>query len=185
MRYVRGGARGRAATGGGVVERQLPARCSRPPGIDDLFEARDRRASSPSSEHLRGQAGAGHVPRRRARRSASSRARRRCSRTRSPGSRPGAPGDFGYVVGVDRVGPGRRAARARRRRRGRGPGGAARRTHDRARRLRGRAVGGARDARSTSTCWPRPSRCSRCPTATSACAATSTRASRTACPAPT
>ena len=43
----------------------------------------------------------------------------------------------------------------------------------------------ARDARSTSTCWPRPSRCSRCPTATSACAATSTRASRTACPAPT
>ena len=40
-------------------------------------------------------------------------------------------------------------------------------------------------AASTSTCWPRPSRCSRCPTATSACAATSTRASRTACPAPT
>ena len=31
----------------------------------------------------------------------------------------------------------------------------------------------------------RPSRCSRCPTGTSGCAATSTRASRTACPAPT
>ena len=36
-----------------------------------------------------------------------------------------------------------------------------------------------------SACWRRPSRCSRSPTATSACAATSTRASRTACPAPT
>ena len=33
-----------------------------------------------------------------------------------------------------------------------------------------------------STCWPSPSRCSRCPTGTSACAATSTRATRTALP---
>ena len=39
--------------------------------------------------------------------------------------------------------------------------------------------------RSTSTGWPRPSRCSRCPTATSAGAATWTRASRTACRAAT
>ncbi len=33
--------------------------------------------------------------------------------------------------------------------------------------------------------WRRPSRCSRCPTGTSDCGATSTRANRTACRAPT
>ena len=85
-------------------------------GIDDLFEARDRRrrrrARAPA-----GQAGARHVPRRRARRSASSRRRRPCSRTRWPGSQAGRGGHFGYVVGVDRVGQARGAARARRRRR--------------------------------------------------------------------
>ena len=43
----------------------------------------------------------------------------------------------------------------------------------------------ARDAASTSTCSRRRSRCSRSPTGTSASAATSTRASRTGCPAPT
>ena len=35
---------------------------------------------------------------------------------------------------------------------------------------------------STCRCWPSPSRCSRWPTATSACAGTSTRATRTRCP---
>ena len=73
--------------------------------------------SSARAEHLHGQAGARHVPRRGAEARGRAGARPRCSRTRSPASRPGRAGDFGYVVGVDRVGPGRGAARARRRRR--------------------------------------------------------------------
>ena len=56
---------------------------------------------------------------------------------------------------------------------------------DRAPGVPGRAVGGPRDRACTWTTWPRPSRCSRWPTATSGCAATSTRASPTASPAPT
>ena len=50
--------------------------------------------------------------------SASTRRRPPSSRTRWPGCAAGRAGGFGYVVGVDRVGPGRRAARARRRHRG-------------------------------------------------------------------
>ena len=45
-----------------------------------------------------------------------------------------------------------------------------------------RAVARCARPGSTWTCWPRRSRCSRCRTGTSGCAATSTRASRTAIP---
>ena len=48
--------------------------------------------------------------------------------------------------------------------------------------LRGRAVGRLRETELDLDVLARPSRCSRCRTATSACAATSTRASRTALP---
>ena len=63
-------------------------------GIEDLFEAVDRRASSPSASTCR-------ASRRRTRfsparaRSASSRRRRSCSRTRSPACRPAAPATSG------------------------------------------------------------------------------------------
>ena len=49
----------------------------------------------------------------------------------------------------------------------------------------GRAVDDPGDVPRPRPCWPSPSRCSRCPTGTSGCAATSTRASRTGSPAPT
>ena len=91
------------------------------------------------------------------------------------GVQAGRAGGFGYVVGVDRVGQRDGAARPRRRRRRRRPRRAAVIAQPA---LLGRAVGGHRGARSTSTCWRRPSRSSRSPTATSGCAATSTRASR-------
>ena len=68
------------------------------------------------------------------------------------------------------------------RHRRRGPRRAARLDQHRAFRLDPWAV---RETPSTSTCWRRPSRCSRSRTATSACAATSTRASRSASPART
>ena len=94
-------------------------------------------------------------------------------------------GHFGFVVGVDRVGQAEALRRQRRRRR-----------RDRPRRIAAepmitddslprRAMARPRDQARISTCWPKPSRCSRCPTATSGCAATSTRASRTGCPGPT
>ena len=77
--------------------------------------------------------------------------------------------------------PARGAARARRRHRRRRPRRAAGRVisiTDHSRSSRGRF---ARPS-STSTSSPSASRCSRSPTGTSACAATSTRASRSACP---
>jgi hypothetical protein len=48
---------------------------------------------------------------------ASSRRRPSCSRTRCPAWPPGGPGNFGFVVGVDRVGQADELPRARRRRR--------------------------------------------------------------------
>ena len=72
-------------------------------GIDDLFEARDRRRRRRAGAPAR-QARAGHLPGRGARRSAWSPRRRRCSRTPWPGVEAGRAGQFGYVVGVDRVG---------------------------------------------------------------------------------
>ena len=86
------------------------------------------------------------------------------------GVEAGRAGGFGYVVGVDRVGQARRAARARRR-----PSSSrdlaellGRPGDPRTRPYRGRAVVLCARPRSTWTCWPRASRCSRCPTATSA-----------------
>ena len=72
-------------------------------GIEDLFEVRDRRRRRRARGPAR-QAGAGYLPRRRARRSASRPRRPPSSRTRSPASRRAAAGGFGCVVGVDRVG---------------------------------------------------------------------------------
>ena len=80
-----------------------------------------------------------------------------------------------------------RAARARRRRRGHRPGRAAgggAALMDRSTQFPVEPWRSGRRA-STWTCWRRPSRCSRCPTGTSACAATWTRASRTGSRAPT
>ena len=66
----------RRAIDGIVAEREQPARESRP---------RTRSSPPPGSRRAAG-------------------ARRRCSRTRLPASRPDEPGGFGFVVGVDRVG---------------------------------------------------------------------------------
>ena len=78
--------------------------------------------------------------------------------------------------------PGGGAARARRRRRRRRPRRAAATRRDPPSGVPRRAVGAARDRARPRR--PRPDRvaCSRSPTATSGCAATSTRASRSACP---
>ena len=97
----------------------------------------------------------------------------------------GRAGGFACVVGVDRVGHaealrehGADGRRQRPRRAARGPMIA----HALLQRAsRGRSA----KPSSTSPCWPTPSRSSPSPTGTSGCAATSTRASRTACPAPT
>ena len=78
--------------------------------------------------------------------------------------------------------PGRRAAHARRRHRRGRPRRAAGATDDRRDGLRGRAVGVRETRPRPRRCSPRASRSSPSPTATSACAATSTRASRTALP---
>ena len=87
VRYVRGGARGRPAHGGRVVEQALPARCWPPPGIADLFDARIDGVVAGAGAP-RGQAGARHLPGGRAHAGASPPTRRSCSRTRSPASRP-------------------------------------------------------------------------------------------------
>ena len=94
----------------------------------------------------------------------------------------GRAGHFGYVVGVDRVGQAD-ALRASGadvvvERPGR-PAGGAMIQHPSFPVDRGPCA----RPNCTSTCWPRPSRCSRWPTATSAGAATWTRGSRTGCPA--
>ena len=151
-------------------------------GIEELFDAvidgMRRRARAPAR-----QARAGHVPGGRACARRRSRARRPCSRTRSPGCRPAARATSAASSGVDRLGQAE-ALRAH------GadvvvaisasccdapmiqhPG------------VPGRALVAARDR-----ARPRPpgadaSRCSRSPTGTSACAATSTRASRSGSPA--
>ena len=73
-------------------------------GIDDLFEARRRRRTSPSEEDLRGQARSGHVPGRGAQSSASSPSTAAVFEDALAGVEAGRAGDFGYVVGVDRVG---------------------------------------------------------------------------------
>ena len=109
--------------------------------------------------------------------------RRPCSKTPCPAWQAGHAGNFGFVVGVDRVG---QAEDLRR-------NGADVVVTDLAELLQSMITedafpvepGRSAKPRSTSISWHRPSRCSRCPTATSGCAATSTRASRTGCPAPT
>ena len=158
------------------------ATCSQAAGIERPVRRarrrRRRRARAPA-----GQAGARHVPRRRrdARRRAG--ARPRCSRTRSPASRPGAPAASAASS----------ASTASARPTALREHGADVVVEDLAELLE-------RDDRPAPAFavepWARPrdatldldrarpdaSRCSRCPTATSACAATSTRASRTALP---
>ena len=101
------------------------------------------------------------------------------------GVEAGRAGHFGFVVGVDRVGQAA-ALKAH---------GADVVVKDLADLLDGADMipdvritrssrGTFANSGSTSMCWPRPSRSSPCRTAISGCAATSTRASRTACPAP-
>ena len=144
-------------------------------GIEHLFEVRVDGVVA-EREGLRGQARPGHVPGRRRGARRRARARPPCSRTRSPASRRAAPGDFGWVVGVDRTGQAE-ALRAT------APTSSCRtsascwRSDDRPGRLRGRAVERPRARAARSTCSARRSRSSRCRTATSGCAATSTRAS--------
>ena len=117
------------------------------------------------------------------------RRRRRCSRTRPPASRPaGAAASASSSASTGSTTQhARGAARARRRRRRRRPRRSAVRapTAIDGEPVPGRAVGAARDRSRPRRRWPSPSRCSRCRTGTSACAATSTRATRTACPART
>ena len=150
-------------------------------GIEDLFEVRDRRRRC-CARAPEGQAGAGHFPCRGTRGSACSRREAAVFEDALAGVEAGRAGRFGFVVGVDRTGQARGAARARRRHRRRRPRRAARPAHDHPPGVRRRAVVSARDASSTSRCSRRPSRCSRSPTGTSGCARTSTRASRSACP---
>ena len=102
MRYVQAardaGLRRAVVSSSAQLPRRARRRRDRGPlrGVD---RRRGRRARAPA-----GQARARHLPRGRPRRSASSRPRPPCSRTRSPASRPGRAGGFGCVVGVDRVG---------------------------------------------------------------------------------
>ena len=106
---------------------------------------------------------------------------RRCSRTRWPGSRPGAPDGSASWSGW--TGPGRPAELKAH--------GAdvvvadlaelLDRPRDQASGVHASSRGACGRPSWTWSCWPRPSRCSRCPTATSAGAATWTRESRTAC----
>ena len=142
-----------------------PARCSRRPASTDLLEvrvdglvARERGAAR--------QAAPGHVPRRGASCSASPPAQAAVFEDALAGVAAGRAGGFGYVVGVDRVGPGRRAARARRRRRGHATWpSCSTRAMPGADRDRGRVSRSSRGTSgrpgSTWTCWPSPSRCSR------------------------
>ena len=112
--------RRRAADGGRLVEREL-RRTSWPPPGSRTCSRPSSTARRSRSEGLQGKPAPGHLPRGRPARSASSPRRRRSSRTRWPGSRPGAPGGFGYVVGVDRVGQADALRGPRRRRRRRRP----------------------------------------------------------------
>ena len=87
VRYLRRARDGRPAHGGRLVEQALPARCSPPPGIADLFDARidgvvaarasTSRASRRPTPTWRPRARSGSTP-----------TRRSCSRMRSPASRP-------------------------------------------------------------------------------------------------
>ena len=123
-------------------------------GIEDLFEARIDGIVA-DREHLKGKpapdtflAGAralGVAP-----------AQAAVFEDALAGVQAGHDGDFGFVVGVDRVGQADGAARARRRRRGQGPGRAAATSRDRAPGVPGRAVGGPRDRAAPRQ--PRPDR---------------------------
>ena len=93
-------------------------------GFADLIDARVDGVVAGARRPAR-QAGARHLPGRRPGAGRRARRRRWSSRTRSPAWPPAGPGDFGFVVGVDRVGQADALARARRRRRRAGPGGAA------------------------------------------------------------
>ena len=149
-------------------------------GLDTLHRAAGRRRDASERAHRR-KARAGHVPGRPQLLGVDRRGRRVRGRARRS-RRPDGPGDFGLVVGVDRVGQadalrdnGADVVVDR-------PGGAAAAVDDRPTTPTPSSRGASGRPSSTSTCWPSPSRCSRCPTATSGCAATSTRGSRTACP---
>ena len=200
VRVRAGGAGRRAAHRGRVVERQHRRRCWSAAGIADLFEARIDGVVA-AERRPGGQAGARHVP-----------GRGRGARRAVPGQaavfedalagvEAGRAGGFGLVVGVDRVGPARTSSLehgadivvgdlAELLDDGGDASSRARRPRHRARHARGTAaVHGRAVVRDRGELdldgSPAPSRCSPCPTATSACGATSTRAIPTACPAPT
>ena len=151
-------------------------------GLRRAGRAAGRRGHRPRASAA-GQARARHVPagRRAARRRG--RRRRRSSRTRSPGSQAGRAGGFGYVVGVDRVGQAGALHGAT------APTSVVADLAEPAVAVIGRGSRCSRSSRGASARrpgprrgWPRASRCSRCRTGTSGCAATSTRASRPAIP---
>ena len=181
-RFVGAGARRGPAPRGRLGEHELPGGAASPPASSDLFEVRDRRRrrrargaraasrrptrSSPAAQALGVEPRRGRGVRGRARRRRGGpRGRLRLGRRRRPQR------------------PGRGAAAPRRRRRRRTTSPSCWSSDDRPGRLRGRAVGGPRArARTLDLLGADASRSSRCPTATSACAATSTRASPPARP---
>ena len=103
MRFVRGRARRRAATARSCRPAQHAGGAARRRHRGPL-RGRGRRRRRRASRACAGKPAPDTFLAGAPRRSASSRRRRRSSRTRSPGSRPGAPARFGWVVGVDRGG---------------------------------------------------------------------------------
>ncbi len=181
VRYVRAAREAGLAPRGRLVEHQLPRGAGRG-GDRGPVRAAHRRSSSPSATtcgasppRTRSWPGRG--------RSASRPSRRRSSRTRSPASRPGGPAASAAWSGS--TGSARPTRCARTAPTSSSPTSRSCSTRDRASRVRRRAVGAPRDRARPRRARPDASRCSRWPTGTSGCAATSTRASRTACPAPT
>ena len=151
VRYVRGGARRRAAPRGRLLERQHRARCCTSTGhratcSRRVVDGRDDRARGPAR-----QARARHVPRRGARRSASSPAQAAVFEDALAGVEAGRAGRLRLRRRRRPRRARRRAARARRRRRRRRTSPSC--SGDRAPPIRrAEPVGDPRDARSTSTC---------------------------------
>ena len=177
---------GRAAPGGRLGERQLPRRAGRRRPGPTCSRCGSTAWSRPSS----GCAASRHPDTflaAAASCSASAPGRRAVFEDALAGVEAGRAGGFGYVVGRRPGAATPTTLRGPRRR----PSWSLTwpscwmRRHDPRTRTTRSSRGASGRPGWTSTCWPSRSRCSRSPTATSDCAATSTRASRTGCPAPT
>ena len=103
MRFVEAVRDAGPAPRGGLGEQELPATCSLRPGIEDLFEVRVDGVVAERERPAR-QAGARHVPRRRAASSGVEPAQAAVFEDALAGVEAGRAGGFGCVVGVDRVG---------------------------------------------------------------------------------